>query len=253
MLVLERRILLFNVKRVYFCDYPCDLDGCDAVHILHCRNQVEGQGFNCERRLTAVTDLDQDVDTIWANMDKNCRRQIRKAVSEEIKVRMNERYGEFCQMNKELAQIKGFASNLGFSTPDAETLRRYGTLFTAARNGELLAGNAYLEDGEHILAWLSASKRLEVDRSLASLIGWANRLLHWEALRYAKDKGITEFDWGGLWPETEADQDKQNLNRFKLSFGGDVVTRYCYEKVYSGPFRAAQWLYRSVQSVGARS
>ena len=146
-----------------------------------------------------MTNLDQDVDTIWANMDKNCRRQIRKASSEEIRVRRNERYDEFCQMNNDLAQTKGFASNLGFSTPDAETLRRYGTLFTAERNGELLAGNVYLEDEEHILAWLSASKRLEVDRSVASLIGWANRLLHWEALRYAKDKGIREFDWGGLW------------------------------------------------------
>jgi hypothetical protein len=143
---------------------------------------------------------------------------------------------------------KGFGPTLGIGVPNAEIMRKYGTLFIAEHEGEILGGILYLEDENNIFGWRGASLHLEVDKKKAALIGRANRLIHWEAIKYAKKKGIKEFDWGGLWSEEEAKRDKmkRGINSFKLSFGGEVVTRYCYSKTYSKACRTAQILYNLV-------
>jgi hypothetical protein len=93
-------------------------------------------------------------------------------------------------------------------------------------------------DGSHIEAWLSASKRFVADPSKKKIISLADRLIDWEIIKYAKEKGIREFDLGGIWPEEEAAQDivKKGINDFKLRSGGKVVTRYLYQKTYSKTF-----------------
>ena len=246
MLVLEHSQLLFKIKRVYFSDGPCEVDDCDAVHFLYCRREAEAQGYDRRARLTAITDLNQDLESIWRQLDRNCRKEIRQAERLAMKPTVNQHYDEFCKINRDLAKRKGFGSAFGFAAPDANAIREHGTLFTVEWGNEVLGGHVYLEDSGHILAWLSASKRLESDTPKANLIGRANRLLHWEAIKYAKQKGIGEFNWGGLWPLEESDRQKQNLNRYKLSFGGKVVTTYSYEKACSKRYAYAQYLSRTL-------
>lgn len=221
------------------------MDGCDNLYIWYCRNKVEAKGFTCTRQFTAFIDLTQDLETIWRNMDRNARYGIKRAEREQIKYKLNQHYDEFYRMRENLARDKGFTSGLGFTPHSDELIKRYGTLFTAEFGGEVITGNVYLEDKEHILAWMSASNRLEVDKQKASLIGWANRMLHWEAIKYAKEKGIKEFNWGGVWPEeeVEASADKKSLNAFKLSFGAKVEPCYLYQKVYSKRYEFAQRIY----------
>lgn len=49
-------------------------------------------------------------------------------------------------------------------------------------------------------------------------------MIIWEAMKYAKEKGIKELDMGGLFTDS--------LNSFKESFGGKRVTYYAYSKNY---------------------
>jgi len=190
--------------------------------------------------------LTQDLDEIWRKLDKKSSRySIRRAQQDGINLRINRDYDEFYQMNKNLLKNKGFSTIYVVGVPKADVMEKYGTLFTAEHKGETLGGHLYLEDGANIKLWYSASKRLGVDRDKATLIGNANRLLHWEAIKYAKDKGIKEFDWGGLCSQEEADKDERlkAINSFKLSFGGEIVTYYSYQKVYSKAYELAQFLY----------
>lgn len=246
MLVIEKKYLIFKVKEVHFADYPFDVKGCDSVTFSFCRNKVGAEEFTRVESPTLIIDLTQDLDTIWRNMDrKSTRYAIKRAQRDRIKFKKNEDYDEFYRINRSLQQKKGAGSLFGIGSPKLETMERYGTLFTAEAADEILGGHLYLEDKNSIKLWLSASKRLEVEREKATLIGNANRLLHWEAMKYAKEKGIEEFDWGGLWSEEEADKDKKKkaINSFKLSFGGERTTRYSYQKVYSKAYRFAQHLY----------
>jgi len=84
---------------------------------------------------------------------------------------------------------------------------------------------------------------LEVDRRKATLIGCANRLLVWEAIKYAKENCIKEFDMGGYYvgPPNE---ELERVNDFKKSFGGTIVTKYNYFKDYSTVYNLARRLYK---------
>ena len=86
---------------------------------------------------------------------------------------------------------------------------------------------------------------MEVDKEKAKLIGYANRLIHWEAIKYAKEKGIKEYDLGGIFSDEEVEKDKvkMGIRSFKLSFGGESVTRYQYQKIYSKGFKILYRLY----------
>jgi lipid II:glycine glycyltransferase (peptidoglycan interpeptide bridge formation enzyme) len=116
-------------------------------------------------------------------------------------------------------------------------MKDYGTLFVAEYNGELLTGTLFLEDDGIMSAWKSGSKRLNATKEKAKLIGWASRLLYWEAIKYAKMHDIEEFNIGGLFSENDkviiSNEEKKGINFFKMSFGGKVVEYYHYNKHYS--------------------
>jgi len=248
-LIIDKKILMFDIKEVHFSDYPHDIENCDFVKFHYCKNIVKVKGFTCHKELTSVIDLTQDLDTIWKNTDKkSVRYKINRAQKEGIKIRINKDYDQFFQIYREFIQKKGIKSSFdifGVGATTLEAMKKYGTLFTAEYDKEILVGTLYLEDNSNIKSWLGASKRLEVDRAKASTISCADRLTDWEAIKYAKEKGIKEFDLGGIWSEEEAEKDdeKKGINSFKLCFGGKIVTRYSYQKIYSNFYNVAYNLY----------
>lgn len=204
--------------------------------LINCKYKVPIDGYQYTRTiLTTVIDLTQDLEEIWNRMDKTCRYKIRRAEREQIQIKFNQDHQEFYDISLQFQKEKGFGSLFSLRHPDLDTIREKGTLITMYYQNELLGGHVYLEDQDNILMWISASQRLHVDKEKAALISRANRLLHWEAIKYARQKGIKEYDLGGIFPEEEASRDegKKNENFFKLSFGGQSVQRYQYEKSYS--------------------
>lgn len=249
MLITDRKILTFDIKEVHFSDYPHDIEGCDFLNFHYCKNKFNAKGFTCQKELTSVIDLTQDLDTIWKNMDrKSVRYRIKRAQREGIKIWINEGFDQFFQIYRSFIQKKGIKSLFdvfGVGAITLEAMKKYGTLFVAEYDGEILVGNIYLIDNSNMKAWIGASKRLEVNRAMASMISIADRLIDWEAIKYAKEKGIKEFDIGGLWSKEEAEKDekKKGINSYKLDLGGKIVTRYCYRKIYSKIYNLAYHLY----------
>ena len=74
-----------------------------------------------------------------------------------------------------------------------------------------------------------------------------NKLIIWESIKYAKEKGIKEYDLGGYYTGKELDQQKENINIFKSGFGGQLVTHYIYEKNYSKTYKLARNVYRIIK------
>jgi len=256
MIVLDKKILTFNIKDAHFSDYPYDIDGCDFLNFHYCKNKINTNGFNRQKELTLIIDLTQNLDTIWQNINKDTRKRIKRAQRDEVKVRVTDEYDQFYQIYRSFMQKKRISSLFvifGLGNTTLETMKKFGTLFVAEYNEEILGGILFLEDNSNIEALLSASKRLEVDKTKASIISNANRLLYWEAIKYAKEKGIKEFDFGGLWSDKEAEKDveKKGINSFKLSFGGEIVTRYSYQKIYSKIYNLTYNLY-NLKNLGQR-
>ena len=246
MLIIDRKIFGFNVKEIYFADQPFDIKDCDGLVFQYCKNKVEADGFKRNTKYTSIIDLTQSLDEIWQNMNrKSTRHSIIKAQKQEIKIKINKKYEQFYNILKSIMEHKGFGSYLTKKKENFETIKRYGTCFTAEYKNNVLGGNLYFEDKDNIILVYSASKRFTVSDNIAKMMGNINRLLQWEAIKYAKEKGIKTYDMGGLWSEEEAEQNqtKKGINFFKLSFGSKKVTRYEYVKSYSKIYNLAYHLY----------
>ena len=237
MLETEKRISVFKVKEIWFADHLFDVKGCHSVTFtLHNKDSMV-DGFKHWEVKTLVIDLTQDLDQIWGGFSKkSCRYQIHRAERDGVKVGKSDDYDGFNKLNHAFRNMKGIAI-----TVDDDYIRNYGTLFMATIDGAVVAGQIYIEDKDNIRWLLGASKRLEDSNPL---IGCANRALIWEAIRYAKQKGIQEFDFGGYYTG-RAIPTVSAVNFFKESFGGVVVTRHVYNKNYS-------WLYSFAQHGYAR-
>lgn len=187
-----------------------------------------------------IIDLTQDLDTIWQNMSgSDCRRAIRHAEANGIKVKLNQNYEEFFEINQSFRMKKG----LDAYSESIDFMKKYGTLFVTEFNKEILLGQLYLEDENNIRWLITGSKRLNVDKEKARLISNANKLTVWNAIKYAKEKGIKEFDMGGYYTGEKKDVQKENINMFKKNFGGKLATHYIYKKDYSKLFKLTKKIY----------
>ena len=231
MLEIEKKKIIFKTKEIWFCEYPFDVKGYHGVIFRDCKNKTVLEGFACEEFTTLVIDLTQDLNAILNNMSKssNCKYRINKAVRDGVKIKRNENYEEFYEINNAFKERKGAPLTL----VDINFMKKYGTLFTADINGKIISGQLYLEDENNIRLLIGASKRLEVNKKESSLISNANRLIIWEAIKYAKEKGIKEFDQGGYYTGKEKDEQKERINMFKKGLGGNLVTHYIYQRSYS--------------------
>ena len=248
MLNIDKKILMFNIREVHFSEYPFDMDDCDFLKFNYCKNKVDVEGFTRKNQYTIIIDLTQDLDTIFKNMKKEVRYKINKAQRSGVIIRKNEDFDKFFKIYRHFIQKKGIKSLFdifGVGSTSFESMKRNGTLFVAKHNDELLIGTLCLEDDSHIEAWLGGSTRFNADSNKKKIISYADRLIDWEIIKYAKEKGIREFDLGGIWSEEEAAKDivKQGINDFKLRSGGELVTRYSYQKIYSRPFSILNYFY----------
>jgi hypothetical protein len=246
MKTIEKKVFNFKIKEIYFADYPLDEDECDFLKYPFCKNKADDKGFNYKIKYSLIIDLNQSLDTIWQNMGKHCRKYTNRAMKDDLRIEKNKHFNDFYKLNKSLVKSMSRDIRARIEIPKIDTMKRHTTLFTIEHNNNFLVGHLYLEDKDQIFLWFSASKRYKLKEE-SELLGRAGRLLHWEAIKYAKEKGLSVFDFGGIWSEEEAEleRSKKGINFFKMQFGGEKVTRYTCHKFYSKSFRYLYDLYNN--------
>jgi lipid II:glycine glycyltransferase (peptidoglycan interpeptide bridge formation enzyme) len=234
MILMETRCYFIKIKRIWFSDSVYEVEGCTSVFFRECKRQIIAQGFSCRQVTNSVIDLTQDLGEIWKGMKRSsCRNAIKQAQRKGVIVEINQNFDEFYNI---YISHKNHKKHIRwYDIEDKATMKKYGILFTAKYDDKILGGHVYLEDRDNILYWISATNRFTEDRELRTLIGNASHLIHWEAIKYAKAKGIKEFNLSGL--HLGDDDPKNSLNIFKESFGGKRVTYYTYYKDYNNVFK----------------
>jgi lipid II:glycine glycyltransferase (peptidoglycan interpeptide bridge formation enzyme) len=208
---------------------------------------VNIKGFTRLRSNTLIIDLTKDLDQIFQNIKRRCREYIIETErNQDIKININKNPKEFYNLCYDLKKYLHLNFRERLNTLKPKEIKKYGTLFTAEYNNNLLGGLLLLENDSHIFLLESASYRDDTNRERMRILGKINRRLYWEAIKYAKEKGLREFDFGGVWPEEQArlDLKKQGINFFKLSFGGEIVRRFSYQKIYSRFLKMTFHLYK---------
>jgi peptidoglycan pentaglycine glycine transferase (the first glycine) len=178
-------------------------------------------------RRTIVVDLQPDEETILGRMKQKCRYNIHLAQKKGVCVRPWNDIPAFHAMLQASAQRDGFAvHSLAYYVDAYALLNPSGTceVLMAECEGEPLATLMVFARGSR--AWYVYGGSTELQREKMP-----NYLLQWEAMRWARERGCTEYDlWGVPDHEegaleagfSERSDGLWGVYRFKRGFGGEV-------------------------------
>lgn len=249
MIEFQRKMGPFKIKEIWFSDDIYDVEGVDAVQFRNANFTGDKPGFTREASTTLIIDLTQSLDDIWKAMDKNAtRHNISRAQSDgTIAVLFNEKYDEYDAINRDFRKRKGLPSAM---IPMEEMKKNY-FLSTYEKDGVVLGGHLCIKDKRSFRLLLACNSMTPESTFSRSIYGRANKLSIWEMIKFAKEEGVEEFDFGGFATGQQA-EDLKGINEFKLSFGGVVAEKNSYSKTYSKSFDMSKSIYLSAVSAGHR-
>lgn len=189
--------------------------------------QVAALGFRPARAIqpirTILLDLTYDEETLLARMKEKCRYNVRLAGRRGVIVRAAQS-PEDVRAWYQLLQTTSEREQFGIHTLDYYLQawhifvpRNQARLLLAEYNGQLLAGIFVGLLGKQAIYLYGASSSEQRDLM-------PNHLLQWEAMRWAKQQGATQYDLWGLPATDNDDEAMAGVNRFKRSWGGEVVS-----------------------------
>ena len=218
--------LFFKKKWIWFAD-PFDVSDADMVNFFS-YNKTDREGFKRKKGITTVIDLSKSFDDIWINMRKKfIRKQINKGEKNGVIIKQDNNFNEFKKVYFNFRRDKQLAKD------KYKVLKDNGLLFSAYYNKKIIAGGVFIADGQYMRAWALASARFWFDNGkIKEIIGQANRMIIWEAIKYAKEKGHKIFDLGGIKPNS-FNQRRRAVAEFKEGFGGGRKNCFYYHKTYS--------------------
>jgi len=191
-------------------------------------NNVDRKGFYKKEGFTSIIDLEQNLDVIWSKMRKKfiCK-QIKRGERNGIAIKRDNNFKEFKKIYKSFRKEKGLVKGR-FSI-----FKNMGSLFSAYYKNRMVAGGIFVSDGINIRALVLSSLYHTSDAKERDIIGQANRMVIWEAIKFAKESGHKIFDLGGGVSPASSKKGSETLAEFKAGFGGEIKRCYYYHKVYS--------------------
>lgn len=208
----------------FWFDEPLPSRGVDVAW-LHQRPAIP-EIARPSAKYTLVVDLTLPDEQLLANMQSETRYEIRRAQNKDgLKFRapVVPDASSLAAFHDLFAQ---FAADKGLSPVPIEYLEAIAKagvlrLGSIVHEDEVIVWHSYLVIGSRVRLLHSASLFRGHAPARRSLIGRANRLLHWLEMQHFRDAGATLYDFGG-WYAGQDHEDFQRVNRFKEGFGGTV-------------------------------
>jgi ubiquinone/menaquinone biosynthesis C-methylase UbiE len=176
------------------------------------------KGFK-DIQATILVDLTPPIETIWKNMDRSRRKNIRHAMEsglQFVQATTKEEFNKFYSIYVAVWHSGGIEaqSREYFNKPNYK-------LYLAKYNEEIVGGGLFeeLEDRIVFKAYASMIEHQELR---------INDFIYWSSFLLAKEEGKTYCDLGG-W-QILARNKLEGVNAFKEKFGGKVTTYKIYSK-----------------------
>lgn len=197
---------------------------------MDCYAPDKPAGFFTEYRHTLLTDLREDEAAIFQNFPKDTRNQIRRCEqAQRFKFNFNTALTEFVTLYNAFAVARGLSL---FDDQDARAIGKENyRIFSVEHADRPVICHFYLlsplQQGVTNLMISASSQAYNHDPDMRRAMGFANRYLHWQGMRYFKSAGFHTYDWGGYALHT-SDPVMQGINRFKRTFNGQLTPIYNY-------------------------
>lgn len=227
-LTLVRKTLGVTVAHSFFA-YPDTASGADiefASQVVEPR-----EGWRCDEFSTLLIALEHEESELWEQIKPGCRQEIRRARDRDnLVVEVHDAPGPGL-ITEFLAFYDASARRKGIGRADLAALERLasgGGLAlgrVASADGPDLAWHAYIVAAGRARLLHSAIRREESGPQSAALRGRANRLLHWNEICHFRDRGLHQYDFGGLALGGGAGR-LAGIDAFKQTFGGEIAKEY---------------------------
>jgi len=202
--------------------------------------------FATHPRRSWVVDIRPSEDNILAGMKEKWRYNIRLAGRKGVQVREASAPADvdtFYALYQETAARDGFF--IHSQRHYADILRLYGerdaaVLLLAEFEGTAIAGLIAVRCGTVTTYMFGASSNLHRNRM-------PNHLLQWSAMRWAKARGCTLYDFRAIAERLDPNEDLYSLYTYKQGFGGhSVLALETHDLAYNTP---VYWAYERLLAV----
>ena len=194
------------------------------------KEETKGSSRGWQEYHTCMNDLTKSEEDMLANINKAVKYQFRRSEKDNIEVRFYTKadieadpslLDTFTDIYERMYRSKGSDTKFNI-TAVKKYLEADAIIFSSVwHEGEMIVFHSYICDDKDTRLLHSASCFREKSAD-QSMIGRANKRLHWEDIKYFKEKGLVRYDWGGI-----SDFENPNgIDEFKLKFGGDKITYY---------------------------
>lgn len=227
MIVSNRKFI--RVGECWFDEDPHSVKA-DLIEFVQRPQPIKGGRF--VPFCTMIIDLTQKQEEIFDKIKKDTRYEIRRGETKDglvfdwIESPNPEKLLDFCHF------YDSFAATKSMQPMNRDRIGRYAEagnlrLSRAISSEDVdLVWHAYFCLGNRARLLHSASVyRESSDSGFRSLVGRANRFLHWQDMLKLKEQGIAIYDFGG-WYAGNEDEAKLSINRFKEEFGGVIIKEY---------------------------
>jgi hypothetical protein len=191
-----------------------------------CRRPAIAEITQPSANYTLVVDLTRSDEQLLANMQPETRYEIRRAQNKDALEFRAPTAPDASSLAAFYDLFAQFAADKGVSPVRMEYLQAAAKadvlrLGSMVHEGEVVIWHSYLLIGSRVRLLNSASLFRRQAPERRSLIGRANRLLHWLEMQHFRRTGATLYDFGG-WYAGQSHDDFLRVNRFKEGFGGTV-------------------------------
>ena len=233
MIKIKKQVHSTDIVTVWYAEKTIDDDG-----IIQYREAKFKDG-DTEDFYTLLTDLTESEDQIKAHFTKGCRYEVNRAYRENVNfvIKSGADISDK-ELDGFLDFFKEFWLSKDMTPPDMDSLREemkayrdngYLVISHADIDNEISVYHTLLMDDNNARLLHSASLfrlKTDLEGGTRKIIGMANRALHFEEMKYFKDKGLRCYDWGGAGKG----EDVRSITEFKESFGGTPVTYYDFDQ-----------------------
>lgn len=223
----------FSLERIWFTQDNIKDSKADIIRLIRLyKDHKSLNGSLIDDVYTPITDLTLDEQFLFKLLKKNTRYEINRANDEPITIQnycsdelkknkmiiedFIKAYVNFCITSKQTNLINDLKSSIINSYIENNCF-----ILTMAHFNEGYIYHAYVYDDKNCVLIYSVSdfRNEGINKELA---GRANRLLHWRDILYFKNRKLIRYDWGNI-----SNLDCPNgIDKFKMSFGGEIVKVY---------------------------
>ncbi|MUK26521.1 hypothetical protein [Aliivibrio fischeri] len=187
---------------------------------------VQATNYNRFMKNEAFYTLVNNLECINDDMlvfSKSCRSEIRRAMKDNLII--NERDGlsdDFIIKYNQFAELKGLSS---ISLTALNNLSSHYYEFNILQDKKLLVSHlCHLDEKTSTARLLFSYTNIELSSDFRSVIGRANRYLHFSSMQKLKSMGFTQYDFGGI--STGDIVHFNGIDNFKNSFNGEIKLYY---------------------------